>query len=336
MTDFRRRASQYGVFMFALLAQGSARAEPMSGLGVVLSAMFGAFSVFWCIVTGIVFWLMRKEPRPTRIQTTAFVFFAPFILIALFALFAAGNQPRNSAGAIHIQRASKPVTVAGATFPAGSVVKYRGETATDYGLISASTDETVLLGALRIKQLRISELDRDRLEVMLAAPQEIDGWRCLARSEFVSLRRVGEQLALQSCRLDAVTIDNITWPAGSELFNRGPGNWRIERGNDRAAMYECKGTVDVFGLPLHSAVAEIDGNRRMSSLEGTTCLRNLSLGGFAILPYAQVQSKPDGTLLILNSRKGANALSCLQVDKGEVKECDASMRPAEFRLGTRP
>ena len=316
-------AARCGAGVFLLLAQGMARAEgPMSGLGEVILVIFGVFSVVWCIVAGIVFALARKRPKGERIAVTACVFLAPYAALALFV----GNNIASTAGrGIQVEYAKTSVILGGVTFPPGSEVHYRREPGAERRLVAASTGEVLALGVLRIKQLSVDGFGPDYLKVSLAAPQEIDGWRCGGFGD-VYLRRVGDQLTLQSCDLEGVAIDGIAWPAGSELANLGPGKWFLAwRPDPRPGVSDCERTVAAFGLRLQKVTVELDANRRMTSFYGTSCDTTQTLGGYIIPPFATVETQSDGSLRVinrLNETESAGVVGCLRLDRrGKVKPC---------------
>lgn len=322
-TNIRQRGKI--AFVFPLLAHGYAWAEGSAeGIFNLFLYAMGAFTILWCIVTGVVFWAARKLPLLKRIATTALVFFLPCLALGIVLVYDFGVEFARSTS---VEVASKPVVVANVTFPVGSTVTYRRDSIWHRHPIAASTKETLSLYALRIHGLKIDESFPAQVTVTLAGSQEIDGWRC-SDNESAYLLRIDSAPVLRSCLLVGQTVDHIAWPEGTLLSESSPEEWGVAWfSQPRSVIFGCEDGFNVFGLPLHQASARFDRNHRMLSFDGTTCNTTLRLGKYAVHPFAWVQAEPDGTMKILNQEReveSGKAIPCLQVDKNRnVKKCDA-------------
>ncbi|MBE9608387.1 hypothetical protein [Chitinilyticum piscinae] len=168
----------------------------------------------WSWLGWQVFRSLALKDHPQARQRTFVFLLLPVILISLPAMYRTimESKPVDSSS-------SKSASLAGVIFPPGSTLTYEKTGLFSKRLIAARSPRPLTLGSLAI--IAITETislegypDKpDRIRVLLAKPQEIDGWTCNSRDEtLLDLTPAGPRLS--HCTLIA---DNggIRWPAGS-------------------------------------------------------------------------------------------------------------------------
>ncbi|HEX7934055.1 MAG TPA: hypothetical protein VF573_13410 [Paraburkholderia sp.] len=211
----------------------TSRADVGSLGGVVLIAFWIALAI-WSGLTLGVFLLFRRLKGVLRIGVTAAFFLSPVLLGAVTLL----KDELFDEHTVQVEESTQgPLTVAGATFPAGSVAKYE-QTSSMFNqhilpgwhmrraLLEIHSRSPVLLDHVRITGLRFDEGSND-IYPDLDGDQIIDGWNCAAGPFGPKLSLTAGDPQLRSCWLSA----SRQWhgqvvPAGANVSRVGDtGDW---------------------------------------------------------------------------------------------------------------
>lgn len=211
-----------------LFADASGTELLLSPTPYLLSLIILLPTLGWSWLSWRIYRSLALKDHPQALQRTAVFLLLPLFLINLPALYRTSieNKPVDTSG-------NKGASLAGVTFPPGSQLTYENTGLFSKRLIAARSPHPLALGPLAI--IAITETistegypDKpDRIRVLLARPQEIDGWTCNSRDEtLLDLTPAGPRLS--HCTLIA---DNggIRWPAGSMAMGDSVADSRVVR-----------------------------------------------------------------------------------------------------------
>jgi hypothetical protein len=195
--------------------------------GPILLAFWTALAI-WSGLTWIVFLLFHRLKRILRIGLTTLFFFSPVLLGAITLL----REELFDEQTVQVEETTQgPLTVASATFPAGSVATYE-QTGSTFDqrllagrhtrrvLLEIHSPQPVLLGGIRITGLKLDDGSND-IYVDMDGDQIIDGWTCAAGpfGPELSLTLAGPEL--RSCWLSAPRQwHGQVVPAGANVSRR--------------------------------------------------------------------------------------------------------------------
>ncbi|MFM0596482.1 hypothetical protein [Paraburkholderia dilworthii] len=238
----------------------------------------------WILICVTVFFLMHKTVLWKRWVYSIALFVAPAVALAIdigseYLAGEAGDQTELTA--------TRPVTVAGVTFPTGSRIVYEQTDSSRWHkrIAQAESDQVLRLGTLKIIGLRQDNSDDERFDIELAEDQSIDGWTCASAVGFwttVSLPQHQSEPHLQSCWLaQSRIVNSITWPAYSNV-SIGPDNeWSVmwERTSVRDAP-----PAKVFGFDVDDMNAEYDPKMQLKNWSGTVYHSAVQVGDYLFGP----------------------------------------------------
>jgi hypothetical protein len=175
----------------------------------VLPALCIALAI-WSGLALLVFLLLRRLNGVLRLGATVLFFFSPVLLGAMTLL----REELFDEQTVQVEESTRgPITVAGATFPPGSLATYE-QTGSMFGqhvlsgrhtrraLLEIHSPSPVLWSEIRITGLKFSE-GSNVILFYLEGDQIIDGWSCAAAPFGPELDPTPRGLRLRSCWLSA-------------------------------------------------------------------------------------------------------------------------------------
>lgn len=251
--------------------------------GAAFLFAFLKFELGWTALTFVVFLLLllRKISGMRRIAY-CLVFWmgqivVPFVLSAADTLY-------GTPGAKDNEQATKPVVLAGVTFPAGSNVEYDhlGGGFWRRKLVDADTVQPVKFGPWSITHLNLIEGNENIAYVHLTRPETIEGWPCDDMPAF-DLRSTPPRL--DRCELAAPKqMGELSWGAGTFLQRTETGGWSLAWFGGSRSGGQNKPML-AFGFPVISMTGTYTATYELQAWQGDTTGRDVTIGDYTFLAH---------------------------------------------------
>lgn len=264
------------------------------GDGADAAGLFEAlinFEMVWTPLALVVFLLLllRKMSMPRRI-IYCIVFwcgqiFAPWILPFAYDLYGTVGQK-------DVEQTTKPVVLAGVTFPAGSRAEYThiGRGFWRRKLTGVESKAPVKFGSIAITGLSLLELDDDSIDVHLAGTATIDGWSC-SKTAAMWLRS-GTSSLIGCPMASSQEIGGLVWRAGTDVDIAVPSGWTLTwyAGDDRDSPNT---PAQAFGLPVRSMKATYSDDRELIAWTGSPPDAGVTIGDYTFSDATMTWRAPD-------------------------------------------
>jgi hypothetical protein len=282
----------------------------MSGLAVLIFWVAGIVGIVWLGFCAWLYYLLRRQPPWHRFGISAVVLVLP--LLPFVTEIAGSWLHENLRSPLH-QVSAEPTSLLGIDLPPGTQMDFEEEGRWGRTPVAARPPEPIRIGKLLVRAFRRSA--DNAIELELFGDQEVDGWRCLARSS-TTLERVGDAWQLSACSIDVATIDKAEWPSGT-LFQRQEKGFFLSWLNDPfVCAAECPALL-WNGIPLSSMQGEYDTDRRLLAMSATTDNQEVKLGSFRFERWAKLQQSGSEAIEIqgkgLDTRDG-RAVDCVTLN----------------------
>jgi len=219
--------------------------------------------LLWLGLIVLLLLLLRKARPVWRYAVLGSLIAVPAGLLLAFTLSTVSSTSE-------ARIARSPISLGGATFPAGSEVEYRPSQDGQQPdtLFRARSKTPVQLGNLEILELELGQTGSDDMQVALSREQVIEGWTCSAAyNSYAELSR-SQPDRLINCSLGAPRmLGSVTWPPHSYVTRdrRHGAEWHISWQPDIRGA-----TIPAFGTQVGFMSASYDANLTLMHLLFTT------------------------------------------------------------------
>jgi hypothetical protein len=249
------------------------------------------FERVWTPLALVVFLLLllRKMSMGRRIVYSIVFWcaqiFAPWFLPFAYDLYGTVGQK-------DVEQTTKPVVLAGVTFPAGSRAEYThiGGGFWRRKLTGVESKAPVKFGSIAITGLSLVERDDDSLSVHLAGTETIEGWSC---SKTAAIWLQSGTSRLIACPMaSSQEIGGLIWRAGTNVEIAIPSGWKLTwyAGEDRDSP---NAPAQAFGLPVHSMSATYSDDRELIAWSGSPPDAGVTIGDYRFSDATMTWQAPD-------------------------------------------